>query len=117
MGFEKADLPVGLIGDFERVLAMLQERIGIADIDPHAVFDVFRVIGLVAAIAANGEQVEINIDNTAAAGIQRQRDIPVDAAPDRLPLGIGADRFRDRDGAVPRNLDFGAVGGDLLGGQ
>ncbi len=58
---EEADLPAGLIGELERMLAVWQKDLGRAGVDADAARDRFGAVGLLLAVALDRKQLEIHL--------------------------------------------------------
>jgi hypothetical protein len=97
---EIADLAAGAVGEDVLMPAGAQHHVGRAGIDADAVGDRLGARGLVAAVARDRDEVEIDADGTAVGIFQRQREIAEDAAADLVALGIDGDGFRHRHRAA-----------------
>ena len=84
--------------------------------EPNAVAPVLGTPGFGGAVAADRQRREPDPHGVAVAVPVAGREIPVDAAPDLLPLGAHADRLGHLQAPVDLHADVGAVLEDALVG-
>ncbi len=103
-GLEEADLACGPVADDIGMRARGQQPFGAADADAHAVGQTLSAVGLVAAVAADGQHIEADGDATAVARGVDGREVAQDAAADFPSLRLHADGLGHAQVAVTLHL-------------
>lgn len=111
---EEAELARGAVLDVVAVLAAVEQHVGAADADAHAVGERLDRVRFGRAVAADRDDVERHAHRVAGAVGVRGRKVAQDAALDGRTVGLHDDRFGHRKRAVARDRDVGGEIDDAL---
>src|SRR5205085_5452466 len=108
---EEAELVAGAVADRVAVLAVGQQRVGTADLEPDSIVHRLASVWLLMAVALHRGDIEADADRPPVAFVARG-EFAKQAVPEDIACGAYADRLGDVEVAVLAHSDVAQEGED-----